>query len=80
MTEETIVKLIKDRGLGEVIPPIFPVSGGFMHRMYRVNTGRASYAVKHLNPGIMKRPGVMENYRKAERLEQLLKRIPGRSI
>ncbi len=72
MTEETIIKLIKDRGLGEVIPPIIPVSGGFMHRMYRVNTGNASYAVKHLNPGIMKRPGVMENYRKAERLEQLL--------
>ena len=72
MTEETIIKLIKDRGLGEVIPPVTPVSGGLMHRMYRVNTGKGSYAVKHLNPGIMKRPGVRENYRKAEDLEQLL--------
>jgi len=72
MTEETIIKLMKARGLGDVIPPVSPVSGGFLHRMYRVNTGDASYAVKHLNPGIMKRPGVRENYRKAETLEQML--------
>ena len=43
-----------------------------MHRMYRVNTAGCSYAVKHLNPGIMKRPGVMDNYRKAEKLEQII--------
>ena len=72
MTEETIIKLIKDRGLGDVILPVIPVSGGFLHRMYRVDTAEASFAVKHLNPGIMQRPGVMENYRKAETLEQML--------
>ena len=43
-----------------------------MHRMYRVNTADCSYAVKHLNPEIMKRPNVMENYRKAEALEKII--------
>ena len=72
MTEETIAKLFMSCGLGRIIAPVSQVSGGFLHRMYRVNTGDASYAVKHLNPGIMKRPGVRENYRKAETLEQML--------
>ena len=72
MTEETIIRLFESRGLGRVIPPVSPVSGGFLHRMYRVDTDGQTFAVKHLNPGLMKRPGVMENYRKAEKLEQML--------
>ena len=37
-----------------------------------MNTPERSYAVKHLNPEIMKRPNVMDNYRKAETLEQII--------
>ena len=72
MTEDIIARLFRSAGLGAVIPPVTPVSGGYMHRMYRVCTRDAVYAVKHLNPLIMKRPGVMENYRRAEELEQVL--------
>ena len=72
MTEEMIAKLFETRGLGKVVSPVMPVSGGFMHRMFRAETGENAYAVKHLNPEIMKRPGVMENYRRAEELEQIL--------
>ena len=72
MTENTIIKLFESCGLGGVLAPVLPVQGGFMHRMFRVNTAGGSYAVKHLNPEIMKRPGVMENYRRAEELEQVL--------
>ena len=43
-----------------------------MHRMFRAETAKGVYAVKCLNPEIMKRPGVMENYRRAEKLEQVL--------
>ena len=70
--EKTISTLFESAGLGKVLPPVTSVSGGLMHRMYRVNTAGCSYAVKHLNPGIMKRPGVMDNYRKAEKLEQII--------
>jgi len=74
MTEDKIVKLFKDKGLGEVRLPILPVSGGFMHRMYKVDTGAASYAVKQLNPNIMKRPDAMDNMRQAEALEAELEK------
>ena len=72
MTEEIITKLFRQAGLGTVIPPISPVSGGFLHRMYRVNTEDSSFAVKHLNPEIMQRPAAAENFRRAEELEAIL--------
>ena len=72
MELETIGKLFESRGLGKVVSPFSPVSGGFMHRIFRVETARGTYAVKHLNPEIMKRPEAMENYRRAEKLEKIL--------
>ena len=72
MTENTIAKLFETRGLGKVVLPVKPVSGGYMHRMFRAETADGAYAVKYLNPEIMKRSGVMENYRRAEKLEQIL--------
>ena len=67
-----IESLFEELGLGNIISPITPVSGGFMHRMYKVCTTNHIYAVKHLNCEIMKRPTAMENYKKAERLETIL--------
>ena len=72
MMEAMIAKLFETRGLGTVVPPVMPVSGGFLHRMYRVEAGGKTYAVKVLNPEIMKRPDAMENYRRAESLEGIL--------
>ena len=70
--EKMIARLFDTAGLGKILPPVTPVSGGYMHRMYRVSTSGHSYAVKHLNPEIMKRSNVMENYRKAEKLERII--------
>ena len=67
-----ITQLFETLSLGTVTVPIAPVSGGFMHRMYKVCTQNHTYAVKHLNPEIMKRLSAMENYKKAERLEAIL--------
>ncbi|MBO4629909.1 MAG: aminoglycoside phosphotransferase family protein [Treponema sp.] len=67
-----IESLFEKLGLGKITSPINSVSGGFMHRMYKVCTENHTYAVKHLNPEIMKRPGAMDNYKKAERLEAIL--------
>ena len=72
MITSTIKELFRTCHLGEVLPPVVSVSGGYMHRMFRVNTPGHSYAVKHLNPEIMKRPDAMDNYRRAEKLEQIL--------
>ncbi len=72
MIQETIAKLLDARGLGKVTSAPVSVSGGLMHRMFRAETAKGVYAVKCLNPEIMKRPGVMENYRRAEKLELVL--------
>ena len=64
--------LIIKSGLGDIVGDVVPVSGGLMHKMYKVNTDRGVYAVKCLNPDIMKRPGVFDNYARAEALEVIL--------
>ena len=48
------------------------VSGGYMHKMYRLKTDKGIFAVKILNSEIMKRPDVFDNYAMAEALEQKL--------
>ena len=72
MIENIIVKLFTDKELGSVLLPISPVSGGFLHRMYRVDTENGSFAVKHLNPNIMKRPEAIGNFKRADALEKML--------
>lgn len=59
-------------GLGNMEGEAERVSGGLMHKMYKVRTDAGVYAVKCLNPEIMKRPGVFDNYRRAEELEERL--------
>ena len=59
-------------GLGNMKGEAERVSGGLMHKMYKVRTDAGVYAVKCLNPEIMKRPGVFDNYRRAEKLEERL--------
>ncbi len=70
--EELLAELTRSRGLGAMVSPAEPVSGGFLHRMYKVRTGRGIYAVKHLNAGIMGRPEARDNYRRAEEIESRL--------
>ncbi len=70
--EDLMVKLVHMCGLGKIIAEVESVSGGLMHRMYKVITDSGIYAVKHLNAEIMKRPGVHENFARAEKIEGIL--------
>ncbi len=45
------------------------ISGGYMHKMYRIKTSSGDYAVKLLNPVIMQREDAMKNFMLAEGLE-----------
>ena len=69
---ENIHALITQCGLGTIAEEISPVSGGFMHKMYKVRTTSGTYAVKSLNPEIMSRPDALKNYAEAEKLERIL--------
>lgn len=74
MIEELLAKLMRTCGLGEIVADIEPVSGGLMHRMYKVITDSGIYAVKHLNAEIMKRPDAQDNYARAEKIEGMLEK------
>ncbi len=73
-TENLLAELMETCGFGRMIEEPIPVSGGLMHKMYKVVTERGTYAVKHLNPEIMKRREAAENFAKAEALERKLER------
>ncbi len=49
-----------------------PLTGGLMHKMYRLETEQGTYALKLLNRFVMQRETAMGNYAEAERLERLL--------
>ena len=64
--------LTADWSLGSLIHPPQPVSGGYMHKLFRLDTASGSFAVKLLNPEVMSRPKALGNYRNTEALEQVL--------
>lgn len=47
--------------IGTVVEEPLSISGGLMHKMFKVTTKTNVYAVKCLNPSIMQRKGVIEN-------------------
>lgn len=71
-TKDLLKRLVQKCGLGEITSEVESVSGGLMHRMYKVATDKGVFAVKHLNSEIMKRPDVFENYARAEKIEIIL--------
>lgn len=65
-------KLTRQLSLGSLVAPPIRLSGGYTHRMFRLDTTTGRYAVKLLTPEIMQRPEALENYRTAEAFEALL--------
>ena len=64
--------IAEELSMGALTAPAERVTGGYLHEMYKLETASGKYAVKLLNPVIMKRPDVFENYRRAELLEKEL--------
>lgn len=59
--------------LGKLVEKPVQVTGGFMHRMFKVVTENGKYIIKLLNPNIMKRSTAMGNYKIADNIEKILK-------
>lgn len=70
-----IDKLFNNYGLGKLIDDPKKITGGLMHTMYQVATEVKKYAVKELNPAIMKRAGVVENMVNSERVAKAFEDI-----
>lgn len=54
--------------LGECITKPVTVAGGFLHKMYALETTKGKFAVKVLNPQIMLRPNVLKNINNSEKI------------
>mgnify|MGYP005750579551 FL=1 len=64
-------------GIGEALEEPVEITGGLLHKMYRVCTAEGVFAVKVLNSEIMKRPGVLENTIRSEKIAAFFsKKIP----
>ncbi len=72
-TDDFFNLVAADLQLGKVIEKPIRVTGGFMHRMFKVVTDNGRYIIKLLNPNIMKRPTAMGNYKIADDIEETLK-------
>ena len=59
--KEGLNNLCKKYHLGILMESPEMITGGLMHRMYRVTTTSGQYAIKVLNPDIMKRPKALGN-------------------
>lgn len=67
-------KLCAKLRLGEMIGVPEAMSGGLLHRMYTVQTTSGKYAIKALNPQIMRRPEAISNYMNSERIAAIAAR------
>lgn len=61
--------------LGRLSQSISKVSGGLLHQMYRVKTTQGEFAIKILNPNIMKRSTALSNMIHSELVANQLKDI-----
>ena len=59
--KERLNNLCKKYHLGTLMESPEMITGGLMHRMYRVTTTSGQYAIKALNPDIMKRSKALGN-------------------
>lgn len=70
---EKVKKLIHKANLGYEIVEINKVTGGLSHKMYKVVTDKGIYAIKELNPNVMKRQEAYSNFIFAEKVTDIAK-------
>jgi thiamine kinase-like enzyme len=74
MIKDNVQELTRRLELGDLIPEPKRVLGGLLHKMYRVDTNKGRFAIKELNPSIIKRgEEVMNNFVVSEKVAQLAK-------
>ena len=68
-----VEKFCKEYNLGEVIN-ISKISGGLMHKMFKVDTTKGIYCIKVLNPEVMSRKEAYSNFVISESVSNLAKK------
>ena len=71
MNKDNIKELVIGTKIGTCIKEISTVSGGLSHKMYKVITDNGIYAIKELNPGVMKRKDAYSNFLFSEKVAEI---------
>ncbi len=72
---DEVEELLTALNLGKLLEEPRPLSGGFMHRMDQAICESGMYAVKTLNPQIMKRPEAYRNMVLSEKIAVKMKNV-----
>jgi len=72
MNTMNIKRFCETNNLG-IVKNITKLNGGFMHKMYKVETNKGIYAIKLLNPEVMSRKDAYNNFVVSESISNLAK-------
>lgn len=73
--KEKIEKFCDAYQLGSITEEPCTISGGLLHKMYRVVTSQGVHAIKVLNPEIMQRPEALQNMINSEKVSHALAEV-----
>ncbi len=70
--KEKFENVFKKLNLKDIVIEVSPITGGLLHKMYKVTTNKGVYAIKKLNPLVMQRRGSYDNYVRSEKISRYL--------
>lgn len=68
MDEINLKQILSEYSLGNLLSPLKTISGGLLHKIWFLHTSQGEYALKVLNPEIMRRPEALNNYINSEKI------------
>ncbi len=68
-------KLCRAYNLGNIIEEPKQLTGGLMHRMFKVQTDQSTYCIKALNPEVMARPTALGNTIRSEQIARAMQHL-----
>jgi thiamine kinase-like enzyme len=72
MDRAQVTRLCEICGLGIAITEPQAITGGLIHRLWRLTTTQGMFAVKQLHAAIMKKPGIRDAFRLSERISAMM--------
>lgn len=70
--KEKFENVFKKLNLKDIVIEVSPITGGLLHKMYKVTTNKGVYAIKKLNPLVMQRKESYDNYVRSEKISRYL--------
>lgn len=66
MNNNTIIEICKKYNLGNQLEPTTPVTGGLIHKTWKIKTDKGQYAIKELDMKILSQPTALEAFELSE--------------